>query len=500
MKRNSSRTNPKRSLGGFTLVELIVVIAVLAILAGVGAVAYNGYIEYTQKGVDRTLVGELMHAVELADYADPTLFGDSNYAIITISEDGITAGGTSDSDKFKASLEDALSLDQTLTYKKWSGVDGSAIKDGTFAKYQSWQNDFQTTPASFAGDMEHYWDVFTDMVNGIRDGTLINDDNVTLSLVKGHESQFTNDVIQKYNDNILSNSDTVESIITAWQNLDSFGNLGYRIDLQLARNYSFVSFAKKQQLTADMQKELEAYEQALENINNINDFNNVETFKDSKWKDVIDAYKGTQGKSDAEAYLSLMEAAGQVSNQLKGGDSTKVLDDETLLGAISEHVGMVGGLISGKIDFDTMKSLVEGLDGNDVRIDITKEDGVLSFNVTPEDASPRENAKRIKYSNSLRISYTARGGFGKESYTINMRAGETCEVSVVTNNNQAMKTATIGEPSGAEISIDQSSYDSTGKITITANSATSGPVSFTLTYTSRTETFSTTVYINVYEK
>ena len=64
-----------RRARGFTLVELVVTIAVLAILAGVGAVAYTGYIEYANKGKDRATVGEIINAIQLADYADPTLYG-----------------------------------------------------------------------------------------------------------------------------------------------------------------------------------------------------------------------------------------------------------------------------------------------------------------------------------------------------------------------------------------------------------------------------------------
>ena len=92
----------RKCTGGFTLVELIVVIAILAILAGVGTVAYTGYITATRKGVDRTLVGDLMYAAQLADYANPSLLNDS-MGIIVVTDSGASASGGNqgDSDVYK---------------------------------------------------------------------------------------------------------------------------------------------------------------------------------------------------------------------------------------------------------------------------------------------------------------------------------------------------------------------------------------------------------------
>lgn len=56
----------RKGNGGFTLVELIVVIAILAILAGVGAAAYNGYMEKANQAADETLIAEINRAAALA--------------------------------------------------------------------------------------------------------------------------------------------------------------------------------------------------------------------------------------------------------------------------------------------------------------------------------------------------------------------------------------------------------------------------------------------------
>ena len=87
-----------KSDGGFTLVELIVVIAILAILAGVGTAGYSGYIRAANKGNDKTLVGNIMRAIETGtnSYAfvsdDSFKMGSISYpvGIVVVSADGTT--------------------------------------------------------------------------------------------------------------------------------------------------------------------------------------------------------------------------------------------------------------------------------------------------------------------------------------------------------------------------------------------------------------------------
>jgi len=74
-------TLERRSTSGFTLVELVVVIAILAILAGVGSAAYSGYIKSANKGNDKTLVGNVIRAIETGTYS--TAFAPSDSLTIS---------------------------------------------------------------------------------------------------------------------------------------------------------------------------------------------------------------------------------------------------------------------------------------------------------------------------------------------------------------------------------------------------------------------------------
>ena len=56
----------KKNKKGFSLIELIVVVAILGVLMAVLVPQYIQYVEKSREGVDKSLIGEYFHAVEIS--------------------------------------------------------------------------------------------------------------------------------------------------------------------------------------------------------------------------------------------------------------------------------------------------------------------------------------------------------------------------------------------------------------------------------------------------
>ena len=392
MKRNSSK--PKRRYGdaGFTLVELVVVIAVLAILAGVGAVAYNGYIDYANKGNDRALVGEIIHALELADYSDSTLFGEDGGAMVVLSKDGIKAAGATVGSDIEGALEDAFGdLESAkLSYDKWDGTpdmsvfaslggDNSQIK--AFLDYV--QKPENSASASFAEDMEEYWGDFSTLI------TLLNSGAATGVDITGNENSIVKLIVDHYKSYDSTKS---EQLVSDWKAQKTDPSLS-GIALNLATKYAFVSYAKRQtSISADAQKALEDYMAEKKFKTDDYDFMKFTWCTDSDVKtelsNLASTYATSQAEADARAYLGLMEAAAAAQNNL--GDT---YTDDDFISALDPYVPMVSNVLSGKTDFTAIKTLAETVGkGSVICITAKKENGVLSIKVKPDPADPRDGA------------------------------------------------------------------------------------------------------------
>ncbi len=394
---------------GFTLVELVVVIAVLAILAGVGVVAYNGYIEYTKKGQDRATVGEIMHALELADYADPGLFGPSGGAMIALTNKGVQAAGGLEGSDIEGALKDAFGdLTSTkLSYDGWNGtVDTGLIaklgeENSKIDAYLDYLKDHTDVTASFADDMTQYWETFNEVIEGLNSGKL-GGGILDLKEKKDHVVQA---VVNTYTG---LTDDEITEIVNMWKSgvfqdnikgkkMDASGR-----DLFLARQYSIISYARKQNLSPEMRAELEAYlqENKLELANPIYHYNSATgtgsvsaflcTCSDKKhnteWAKVFAGYTDEMAEADAKAYLGLMEAGAAVADTMESGYT-----DDDILKALTPYVGMVGNVLSGRVKLENIKTLASsiGSGGNAIIVNATKSNGVLSFSVSPDDANPR---------------------------------------------------------------------------------------------------------------
>ena len=400
MKRNSSK--PKRRYGdaGFTLVELVVVIAVLAILAGVGAVAYNGYIEYTQKGVDRNTVGEIYHALELANYDDPNLFSPNSETLVYITENGLVST-TSVEDALKNSFGDLTTV--KLVYDKWplgnmSGLDSIGTEDSNLANYYS---DYveKGANASFADDVDGLWNAVQDTITNWR---------------KDHPGA-ANNYTQQAIDAAFNSS--VPFTFDSWKNgehVESCVGINNGQAASLARNYSFVAYAKSQELTPEMQKELDEFVK-----DNYGGFGVVqvtkegsirlmtgskEYFTDSGWTSIRTSYfTSNQAAADAQAYLALMESAKSV------GELTSAKTDDEYTEAMEKHLGTVSASIGNP---DALES-IKNIEGDFATIIVTKNtDGTIEPVIYPMDLRPTSDAdsdksEQVQYTNEITINYQA---------------------------------------------------------------------------------------------
>ena len=445
----------KEGKRGFTLVELIVVIAILAILAAVAYPVYNGYIDYTHKGVDRATVGEIMNAVELADYAEPALFGENGGAMVVLSTDGVKVAGlnTENTTALGAALEDAFGegglASTKLSYDKWSGTANMNVfanlgGDNTQVKNYIDNLSKGGTYTAFAEDMEEYWDVFEDLVNGMNDGSIFESNGTGLSVGQGSMDHLQDNIIKSIVDYYNGTTYNPDDVIEQWKTgTFSTGDDGFRgLDLRIARNYSFISFAERKIAgDASMQKELEDYK-AKHKFDATTSITALKWLaKDSpnkeKWDQIVTDYSNDQCEADAMAYLGLMEAAGQVQKNL--GTDYK---DSDFLDALTPYVGMVSNVLTGKTDLTKIKELAEKANGPVVIINATKKDGVLRFSVSPEDANPRENEgstasipTKVSTKDNIKIDFSA-GTINSEAGNgvLALRSGGTVWIDFITSD------------------------------------------------------------------
>ena len=346
MKQNSSTEKGKNS--GFTLVELIVVIAILAILSAVGAVAYTGYIEYTKKGLDKQTVGEIMRAIELADYADPELISNGENATVYLSSNGLSAFVSGDplkSVELENGLKDAFGdlKSVKLSYENWKGAfDAQSTKElmSNISNYISEHGDNSamqkylsgTETASFAGNIESYWndveqyiEMFTkaDEEGGVTGKTLLS--NVVNYSVDNSENllKFYGEFSTLSSEQLTETEDTLHS-----------GEPGTFNSASLAANYAFASWVKQNYYNEMSADEKKAIDEMTEIKKVFDSYLIMEGRVDGKsgsdlpagktWKELRDEYQSSgQAKTDMLAFLGMMEAAKTLE---KGGG--KLQDDE----------------------------------------------------------------------------------------------------------------------------------------------------------------------------
>ncbi len=396
----------KRKSGGFTLVELVVVIAVLAILAGVGVVAYNGYIDYANKGVDRDLVGEIIHAIDVASYSNPNSTGS---AMIILTTDGAPKILGSASEEVKAALTDAFgNLDSIrLKFDKWGNpipADFNTVVTGIKENetVQTYLNNIEAKGASsFAGNVDEIWDIVSTLVNGLNGkGEML---GFTFSGPIGEGD---------YLDKIVTRTTSADStaIKNAWTSNGKFTlyepdptdpsknrrATSTELGVMLTRNYAFYLYAKTHpSLTEDMKEDLEKLR-----VQGTYDYFEADFAENNEaWQKIINEYKtSNRAEQDVQAFLALMQAA----NQVKAGGA---LTDDDYLEAMSGYIPVVGPILSGDISLDDLTDIDYNLSGikDGVMINVKSVDGLLtvpSNGVVSNEADPRDIKEAITYAKS----------------------------------------------------------------------------------------------------
>lgn len=400
MARNSYKARPRRGLGGFTLVELVVVIAVLAILAGVGAVAYNGYIEYAKKGVDRKTIGEIEHALEVADYADPGLI-NGRIQIFFTGNKGIVIP-TDVSGKVTDALEDAFgegALPNTKpSYEKWGSVQSSnySLEGLKFTGAPDLEllidNYVQAISnggaASFAGEIDTLWVAVGNLV-GLSEtgfGNVFGPDDKGNLFKKAIEYSTTSDkedLLKKWT------TDPTADEQGAVFNLDS-----RNAATVVARNYSFASYALRHpSTTKEMKETLYAYMDTSKGIGDsiAQQYPTDAIFAGEAWESIKKDYVTSgQAKIDAEAFISLMNVANTVELD-KQGDET---DDRAYLRTLGDYTDELAILLSDPSLLETLQSSTGGEfttvnSENGISFAAQKINGVLVFtDFSNPDADP----------------------------------------------------------------------------------------------------------------
>ncbi len=392
MKRNSSK--PKRRYGdaGFTLVELVVVIAVLAILAGVGAVAYNGYIDYANKGNDRALVGEIIHALELADYSNPDLIPDGEPAIVYITGNGSEALSMNNAGALTSAMEDAFGDLNTvkLAYTKWGGIDAAALSDlaskisGAGSSAKTYITDYLDNGgvASFAGNIPGYWSDVETLIQ-LQNATGGKDDYLA-TLV----SFVTNDANKANFLEALSGDTSKWGTVVDVANQAQFGAL-------IAGNYAFASWVESKHPEAlsnsYISDTIASFKVRPGTRPTLTLYSNLVS-ENEDFKKLVEEYQRTpeggesQARIDAKAFLGLMEAGAMYLPTDPGAELPK---DTDFTAQMDKVVTTASGVLAKNTTIANLSEIAElAGSGSVITVTAEKKNGILSFDVNPDDADP----------------------------------------------------------------------------------------------------------------
>ena len=508
----------KEGKRGFTLVELIVVIAILAILAAVAYPVYNGYIDYTNKGVDRNTVGEIIHAIELADYSDPTLFGDKPQGMVVLSSEGVV-GTTTATQK---ALDDA-GISATLQYGKWDNApDAASVKSIIFSKIEE--------KLSYVGDPDNnggtvkigYADVASDCWDAVKQTAEL------MAKREGFESDgdlnaeavmFVMEAAMKAKDH------TAEYDWSSFAPTYNAGTFGSALPSYLARNYAFANYLEKNYSYEGIEDDL-AELRSVENLMNHpaspTDFLTNNSGKNAQFQAAAQAYLTNtvftkdgkamrQADIDCEAYYTFMEGMLEKYNgNLETFEKLEPTPEDPnhkstyykYTGDVDDFWTDAGGYIATAAQLAAMtQSERDGLKGNlpdegsvvTVVINGRGADGSLNITTNPPEVKPEISSGSTDGCNHEHSTEAITIDINKENQNFNVylciTAGVTEFQFNATNNGNSSEfssCAVSGEQDGISFNKE------TGLLTVTKGG------DYTLTLTRREKTRAT-ITVKVYD-
>lgn len=347
----------RKSKGGFTLVELIVVIAVLAILGGVAIPAYSGYVTKANKQADISLATDIARSLTLQHYAHPGTEG----GYVVLKADGSTAGYDVDAEgnsvglaALQAAFGDGWEEACKLKYDGWTNnglmqvvasytpEDAARISNSTFMKNPEGMMDAATGLLGIASDR-----IFGSSNVAQHIANLGGDLGATLEeLDLNPESEEYSTAVS----NLLV--DHFANAIASGEVLDGTTKNVSELATFYAQVYAYCEIVKDPTLKENLDNLLgEASYDEISGEDNVRDFKIALRNADrDKW-DGLQTYMSENSEGDKEAFLDMMKAVSVVSNEYKDKNSltnTELYSSPEIMNQVDSFTNAVKSRANGK--------------------------------------------------------------------------------------------------------------------------------------------------------